>query len=166
MAKKSAIQKNLKRMKLVKRYAKKRAALKKIINNKGKKTLNKSKRSNIKYNDSKKLTGGAHFVSNQNATNHNLVNKMKPLLMDILENNAKFKELYKLVEKDETVIDLLFDIYKEKYNSWFKKIEWSSKYASESVTIKIMTTALHLINIDTIKEKIKKRKEEGNGPKR
>ena len=34
MAKKSAIQKNLKRMKLVKRYAKKRAALKKIINNK------------------------------------------------------------------------------------------------------------------------------------
>ena len=34
MAKKSAIQKNLKRIKLVKRYAKKRAALKKIINNK------------------------------------------------------------------------------------------------------------------------------------
>ena len=34
MAKKSAIQKNLKRMKLVKRYEKKRAKLKKIINNK------------------------------------------------------------------------------------------------------------------------------------
>ena len=34
MAKKSAIQKNLKRMKLVKRYAKKRAELKKIIKNK------------------------------------------------------------------------------------------------------------------------------------
>ena len=34
MAKTSAIQKNLKRMKLVKRYAKKRAALKKIIKNK------------------------------------------------------------------------------------------------------------------------------------
>ena len=34
MAKKSAIQKNLKRMKLVQRYAKKRAELKKIINNK------------------------------------------------------------------------------------------------------------------------------------
>ena len=34
MAKKSAIQKNLRRMKLVKKYAKKRAALKKIINNK------------------------------------------------------------------------------------------------------------------------------------
>ena len=34
MAKTSAIQKNLKRIKLVKRYAKKRAALKKIINNK------------------------------------------------------------------------------------------------------------------------------------
>ena len=34
MAKKSAIQKNLKRMKLVKRYEKKRAELKKIINNK------------------------------------------------------------------------------------------------------------------------------------
>ena len=34
MAKKSAIQKNLKRIKLVKKYAKKRAALKKIINNK------------------------------------------------------------------------------------------------------------------------------------
>ena len=33
MAKTSAIQKNLKRIKLVKRYAKKRAALKKIINN-------------------------------------------------------------------------------------------------------------------------------------
>ncbi len=34
MAKTSAIQKNLKRIKLVKRYAKKRAELKKIINNK------------------------------------------------------------------------------------------------------------------------------------
>ena len=34
MAKTSAIQKNLKRIKLVKKYAKKRAALKKIINNK------------------------------------------------------------------------------------------------------------------------------------
>ena len=34
MAKTSAIQKNLKRIKLVKRYAKKRAALKKIINTK------------------------------------------------------------------------------------------------------------------------------------
>ena len=34
MAKKSAIQKNLKRIKLAKRYEKKRAALKKIINNK------------------------------------------------------------------------------------------------------------------------------------
>ena len=34
MAKKSAIQKNLKRIKLSKRYAKKRADLKKIINNK------------------------------------------------------------------------------------------------------------------------------------
>ena len=34
MAKKSAIEKNLKRIKLVKRYAKKRAELKKIINNK------------------------------------------------------------------------------------------------------------------------------------
>ena len=34
MAKKSAIEKNLRRMRLVKRYAKKRAALKKIINNK------------------------------------------------------------------------------------------------------------------------------------
>ena len=34
MAKTSAIQKNLKRIKLVKRYEKKRAALKKIINNK------------------------------------------------------------------------------------------------------------------------------------
>ena len=34
MAKKSAIQKNLRRIKLVKKYAKKRAALKKIINNK------------------------------------------------------------------------------------------------------------------------------------
>ena len=33
MAKTSAIQKNLKRIKLVKKYAKKRAALKKIINN-------------------------------------------------------------------------------------------------------------------------------------
>ena len=33
MAKTSAIQKNLKRMKLVKKYEKKRAALKKIINN-------------------------------------------------------------------------------------------------------------------------------------
>ena len=33
MAKKSAIQQNLKRMKLVRRYAKKRAELKKIINN-------------------------------------------------------------------------------------------------------------------------------------
>ena len=34
MAKKSAIEKNIRRMKLVKKYAKKRAALKKIINNK------------------------------------------------------------------------------------------------------------------------------------
>ena len=34
MAKKSAIEKNLRRIKLVKRYAKKRAALKKIIQNK------------------------------------------------------------------------------------------------------------------------------------
>ena len=34
MAKTSAIQKNLKRIKLVKKYAKKRAALKKIIKNK------------------------------------------------------------------------------------------------------------------------------------
>tara|TARA_B100000965_G_C19543450_1_gene736643 strand:- start:1076 stop:1381 length:306 start_codon:yes stop_codon:yes gene_type:complete len=34
MAKKSAIQKNLKRIRLAKKYAKKRAALKKIINNK------------------------------------------------------------------------------------------------------------------------------------
>ena len=34
MARTSAIQKNLKRIKLVKKYAKKRAALKKIINNK------------------------------------------------------------------------------------------------------------------------------------
>ena len=34
MAKKSAVQKNLKRMKLVKKYEKKRAALKKIIKNK------------------------------------------------------------------------------------------------------------------------------------
>ena len=34
MAKKSAIEKNLRRMKLVKKYAKKRAALKKIIKNK------------------------------------------------------------------------------------------------------------------------------------
>ena len=34
MAKTSAIQKNLKRIKLVKKYAKKRAELKKIINNK------------------------------------------------------------------------------------------------------------------------------------
>ena len=34
MAKTSAIQKNLKRIKLTKKYAKKRAALKKIINNK------------------------------------------------------------------------------------------------------------------------------------
>ena len=33
MAKTSAIQKNLKRIKLVKKYAKKRAALKKIISN-------------------------------------------------------------------------------------------------------------------------------------
>ena len=33
MAKTSAVQKNLKRIKLVKKYAKKRAALKKIINN-------------------------------------------------------------------------------------------------------------------------------------
>ena len=33
MAKTSAIQKNLRRIKLVKKYAKKRAALKKIINN-------------------------------------------------------------------------------------------------------------------------------------
>ena len=34
MAKKSAIQKNLKRMKMVKKYSKKRAELKKIIKNK------------------------------------------------------------------------------------------------------------------------------------
>ena len=34
MAKKSAVEKNLKRIRLVKRYAKKRASLKKIINNK------------------------------------------------------------------------------------------------------------------------------------
>ena len=34
MAKTSAIQKNLKRIKMVKKFAKKRAALKKIINNK------------------------------------------------------------------------------------------------------------------------------------
>ena len=34
MAKTSAVQKNLRRIKLVKKYAKKRAALKKIINNK------------------------------------------------------------------------------------------------------------------------------------
>ena len=34
MAKTSAIQKNIRRIKLVKKYAKKRAALKKIINNK------------------------------------------------------------------------------------------------------------------------------------
>ena len=34
MAKKSAIEKNLKRIKLVKKFAKKRASLKKIINNK------------------------------------------------------------------------------------------------------------------------------------
>ena len=34
MAKTSAIQRNLKRIKLVKKYAKKRAALKKVINNK------------------------------------------------------------------------------------------------------------------------------------
>ena len=34
MAKKSAVEKNLKRIKLVKRFAKKRAELKKIINNK------------------------------------------------------------------------------------------------------------------------------------
>ena len=34
MAKKSAIEKNLRRIRLVKRYAKKRASLKKIINNK------------------------------------------------------------------------------------------------------------------------------------
>ena len=34
MAKKSSIEKNLKRMKLVKKYEKKRAELKKIINNK------------------------------------------------------------------------------------------------------------------------------------
>ena len=34
MAKTSAVQKNLKRIKLVKKYAKKRAALKKIIKNK------------------------------------------------------------------------------------------------------------------------------------
>ena len=34
MAKTSAVQKNLKRIRLVKKYAKKRAALKKIINNK------------------------------------------------------------------------------------------------------------------------------------
>ena len=34
MAKKSAVEKNLKRMRRVKRYAKKRASLKKIINNK------------------------------------------------------------------------------------------------------------------------------------
>ena len=34
MAKKSAIQKNLKRIKMVKKFAAKRAALKKIINNK------------------------------------------------------------------------------------------------------------------------------------
>ena len=34
MAKKSAIQKNLRRIKLAKRFAKKREALKKIINNK------------------------------------------------------------------------------------------------------------------------------------
>ena len=34
MAKTSAVQKNLKRIKMVKKYAKKRAALKKIINNK------------------------------------------------------------------------------------------------------------------------------------
>ena len=34
MAKKSAIQKNLRRIKLVKKFAKKRAELKKIINNK------------------------------------------------------------------------------------------------------------------------------------
>ena len=33
MAKTSAVQKNLRRIKLVKKYAKKRAALKKIINN-------------------------------------------------------------------------------------------------------------------------------------
>ena len=34
MAKKSAVEKNLKRIKLVKKFAKKRAELKKIINNK------------------------------------------------------------------------------------------------------------------------------------
>ena len=41
MAKKSAIEKNLKRMRLVKRYSKKRAALKKIIEMTKTKLLNK-----------------------------------------------------------------------------------------------------------------------------
>ena len=50
MAKTSAIQKNLKRIKLVKKYAKKRAFLKKIINNK-KGTLELLKEFNFPISD-------------------------------------------------------------------------------------------------------------------
>ena len=50
MAKKSAIQKNLRRIKLVKKYAKKRAALKKIINNKKQKRVKAMKIQQVQQN--------------------------------------------------------------------------------------------------------------------
>ncbi len=55
MAKTSAVQKNLKRIKLVRKYAKKRAALKKIINNR-KLELSERFEAQLKLNKLPKLT--------------------------------------------------------------------------------------------------------------
>ena len=61
MAKTSAIQKNLKRIKLVKKYAKKRAALKKIINNR---KLELSERFEAQEIDARYQEGLMVFIEN------------------------------------------------------------------------------------------------------
>ena len=68
MAKTSAVQKNLKRIKLVKKYAKKRAALKKIINNK-KLELSERFDAQLKLNKLPKNSAKIR-IRNRNRTHH------------------------------------------------------------------------------------------------
>ena len=95
MAKKSAVEKNLKRMRLVKRYAKKRASLKKIINNK-KLELSERFEAQLKLNKLPKNSSKIRIRNRCEVSGrpHGVYRKLKyqELLSEIWHLQVKFQE--------------------------------------------------------------------------
>ena len=124
MAKTSAIQKNLKRIKLVKRYAKKRAALKKIINNK-KIELSERFEAQLKLNKLPKNSAKIRIRNRCEVSGrpHGVYRKLKisRIALRDMASSGKIPGITTSSWKEK------YDIYRSNRRYVFKNSKWSIK---------------------------------------